>query len=319
MNVSAGAKVLEAALAEKKAFVLDRLANYRKASHFTFRKNRALGVKAAQNGSWPTPLRDWGMWRGFQRYFNAQLHKTTDLDPSKTYLFGYHPHGIMPAAAWLTFGTNATGFSKAFPGIVPVRMLTLGFNFRIPILREYLLLHGVCDVSRWSCINLLRSGTSIAIAIGGGSESLYCAPGTHEIILKRRKGFIKVALQTGASLVPVYSFGETDCFNTLNRLPFNSPVRRFQRKMEKAWGWTWPIGWGTGVFLPIGILPYPADLNTVVGAPIDVPRFEGDLNSAEFRALVDKYHQVYTEALLALFKEHKGKFAPSEGDLTVVE
>ena len=41
-------------------------------------------------------------------------------------------------------------------------------------------------------------------------------------------------------------------------------------------GWTWPIGWGTGVFLPVGILPYPADLNTVVGAPIDVPRFEGE-------------------------------------------
>ena len=47
MNVSAGAKVLEAALAEKKAFVLDRLANYRKASHFTFRKNRALRQRLA--------------------------------------------------------------------------------------------------------------------------------------------------------------------------------------------------------------------------------------------------------------------------------
>lgn len=45
------------------------------------------------------------------------------------------------------------------------------------------------------------------------------------------------APQTGASLVPVYLFGETDVYMTLNHyLPFDSAVRRFQRNMEKAWG-----------------------------------------------------------------------------------
>lgn len=46
--------------------------------------------------------------------------------------------------AWLTFATHALGFNKLFPGVDP-RVLTLSLNFHGPILREYLLLHGVCE------------------------------------------------------------------------------------------------------------------------------------------------------------------------------
>lgn len=33
-------------------------------------------------------------------------------------------------------------------------------------------------------------------------------------VLRNRKGFVRLALQTGASLVPVLSYGETDTFHT---------------------------------------------------------------------------------------------------------
>jgi 2-acylglycerol O-acyltransferase 2 len=38
-------------------------------------------------------------------------------------------------------------------------------------------------------------------------------------ILKRRKGFARIAVQTGASLVPVFAFGETDLFETFLAKP----------------------------------------------------------------------------------------------------
>ena len=54
------------------------------------------------------------------------------------------------------------------------------------------------------------------IVVGGAEEALDAHPGHHILTLKKRKGFIKMALQTGADLVPCYSFGENDLFVRLD-------------------------------------------------------------------------------------------------------
>ena len=46
--------------------------------------------------------------------------------------------------------------------------------------------------------------------VGGAPEALLAKPGKPEIILNARKGFIKLALQLGTDLVPVFGFGEND-------------------------------------------------------------------------------------------------------------
>ena len=56
-------------------------------------------------------------WEYFRDYFQARLIKTKRLDPKRNYILGYHPHGIMCAGAWVNFATEATGFSRLFPGI----------------------------------------------------------------------------------------------------------------------------------------------------------------------------------------------------------
>lgn len=113
--------------------------------------------------------------------------------------------------ALATFATESTGFSTAFPGIRP-HLLTLASNFHVPLYRDILLALGVCSVSRASCANILRegNGNAICIVVGGAAESLSAHPGTADLTLRRRLGFIKLALQYGADLVPVFSFGEND-------------------------------------------------------------------------------------------------------------
>lgn len=56
--------------------------------------------------------------------------------------------------------------------------------------------------------------------VGGAAESLSAHPGTADLTLKRRKGFIKLAIRQGADLVPVFSFGEND-------VRFRTTINRF--------------------------------------------------------------------------------------------
>jgi 2-acylglycerol O-acyltransferase 2 len=85
------------------------------------------------------------------------LHRSQELPPTRKYIFGYHPHGIISHGAFAAFGTEALGFSQLFPGITNT-LLTLDSNFRIPIYRDYALALGLASVSRESCENLLSKG-----------------------------------------------------------------------------------------------------------------------------------------------------------------
>lgn len=51
-------------------------------------------------------------------------------------------------------------------------------------------------------------GSAITIVVGGAEESLHARPGVLELVLKKRHGFIHMAIETGSLLVPMLSFGE---------------------------------------------------------------------------------------------------------------
>jgi len=64
------------------------------------------------------------------------LVKTAELDPSKGYVFGFHPHGIISMSAFIAFATEGLNVSKVFPGeqahqsrlVVPALCLSLSRN-----------------------------------------------------------------------------------------------------------------------------------------------------------------------------------------------
>ncbi|XP_069828992.1 diacylglycerol O-acyltransferase 2 [Dendropsophus ebraccatus] len=127
--------------------------------------------KGGRRSSW---VRNWAMWRYFRDYFPIRLVKTHNLLPSRNYIFGYHPHGIMCLGGFCNFGTEATGVSKKFPGIKPY-LATLAGNFRLPVLRDYLMSGGICPVNRDTIDYILSkngTGNAVVIVVGGaGLES----------------------------------------------------------------------------------------------------------------------------------------------------
>lgn len=176
--------------------------------------------------------------------------------------------------AWVNFITEANDFSKVFPGI-RLRVCTLETNFKFPFYRELLLSLGLVSVSRKSCLWILgkdhgaNGPNACLIVVGGASEALLARPRTNDLIIKRRLGFIKMALITGASLVPVMSFGENDLFDQIPNPP-GSAILQVQTRLKQLMSFSLPLFHGRGVFTyNYGLMPFRAKITSVVGNPIE--------------------------------------------------
>jgi 2-acylglycerol O-acyltransferase 2 len=261
-------------------------------------------------------LRASSIWSLFASYFPARLHRSAELSPTRKYIFGYHPHGIISHGAFAAFATEALGFSQLFPGITN-SLLTLDSNFRIPIYREYGLAMGLASVSRESCENILSRGgingegmgRAITIVVGGARESLEARPGAMRLVLGRRYGFIKMALRTGADLVPVLAFGENDLYDQFS-VEAHPHIQKLQLLVKKFMGFTVPLFHARGVFnYDVGLLPYRRPLNVVVGRPIMVTQNRKPSNEE-----IEKLHKRYCEELLRLWDLWKDDFAAERAE-----
>uniref|UniRef100_A0A670XWM7 Acyltransferase n=1 Tax=Pseudonaja textilis TaxID=8673 RepID=A0A670XWM7_PSETE len=255
---------------------------------------------------WDTPsqggrrfscVRNCTLWRYMKDYFPITLVKTVDLDPCKNYLFGFHPHGILVAGAFVNFCTEATGFSKLFPGLTP-HMMMLNLWFRAPFFRDYLMSGGLIPSDKESGSYLLRKkegGNIVIIAVGGAQEALDARPGAYTLLLKNRKGFVRTAL------VPVFSFGENELFDQVEN-PKGSWLRWTQECLQKIMGISLPLFHARGIFqYTFGVIPYRKPIYTV-GKPSVTKKHNPSQDE------VDKLHKSYLEALCKLFEENKLKY-----------
>eukprot|EP00929_Paragymnodinium_shiwhaense_P013301 TRINITY_DN12116_c0_g2_i1.p1 TRINITY_DN12116_c0_g2~~TRINITY_DN12116_c0_g2_i1.p1 ORF type:complete len:358 (+),score=33.06 TRINITY_DN12116_c0_g2_i1:108-1076(+) len=260
-------------------------------------------------------LRNSWVWRcSLRDSVGIHLIPTVKLKPDDgPYIFVCHPHGIIGVAPMSHFGTNVTNFEETFPG-VPVHLLGHNAIFRIPFFREWCLLHGHATVEKQCCLKLLRDGHSIAIAPGGAKESLECLPGTMRLLLRTRKGFCRLAMDTGASILPVLSFGENELYSTV-QFQKGSRARRIQEALQRRLGFALPVFCGRP-WLPL--MPQRKPIVTFVGAPVRAQPLPDYATPADKEKAVEALHWQYCEALRALFEAHKAKYGLAEADLELV-
>ncbi|CAH1396907.1 unnamed protein product [Nezara viridula] len=259
-------------------------------------------------------LRELPHFKYLRDYFPLELVKTANLDPKKNYLFCNHPHGLLSTASFINFCLGTSPRTELFPGL-NFFMTSLDVNLKYPLLRDYAMSYGLISSSKRTLKYLLNDsikGNVVILMIGGAEEVIYTIPGKNKLILKKRKGFIKLALNVGCCLVPVFHFGENDLF---------------QLKEPKPGTWLYTVQqWikmktGAVMALPMGqyglfCVPKSVPLTTVVGKPIHMPKV-----AEPTQEQVDHYHAVYTEALVKLFEEHKYKYMkdPENSHLEIVE
>ncbi|KAL3081371.1 hypothetical protein niasHT_039848 [Heterodera trifolii] len=261
---------------------------------------------------------NWSIWTDLANFFPIEVIKTAEIPPDRNYIFSAHPHGILGTSSTILFSTNGLNFRRLFPGI-KMHPVTLGMNFWIPFRREFILALRIISSDRESInyvLSLPKEGNAVGMAPGGAAEALEAHPGSHRLILANRKGFIKLAIQNGASIVPVYHFGETDLYNQVNNSD-GSLIRKIQRSLKASKWPTFPLAYGQNelaavlsdewcaklpTWLRRGLMPYRRRIVTIVGAPMDVEKV-----STPSDELVNKVHAEYCARLRELFNAHKVK------------
>jgi 2-acylglycerol O-acyltransferase 2 len=158
-------------------------------------------------------------------------------------------------------------------------------------------------------------GRAITIVVGGARESLDAEPYSLRLVLRRRKGFVKMALRTGADLVPVLAFGENDLYDQVT--PHSHPkIHKIQLLMKKLLGFTVPLFHARGIFnYDVGLMPYRRPLNVVVGRPLKVTQ---SLKPSQEE--IDTLHEKYVTELERLWDTWKDDFAKDrKAELEILE
>lgn len=265
--------------------------------------------RGGRSERWSRWLRNCAWVRYVCDYFPLKLVKTADLDPSKSYLFCGFPHGILSTGIFGAFGTDVLNCRKLFPGL-DFRTVILDQHFKVPLFREYAYLSNTISSNAESLNYSISTkpeepftGKATILIVGGASEALECKPGGYRLLVKKRKGFVKIALRHGTPLVPVFSFGETDIYDQVYG-PEGSRLRRIQNYIRKVIGIAPIILIGRGFFqYSFGLIPQRKPITVVVGSPLELPKIPEPT-----REQIDEYHEKFIEKLVDLFETNKHKY-----------
>lgn len=220
------------------------------------------------------------------------------------------------SGSFANFCTNYSKWRTLFPGIRS-KLITLGSHMYAPLFREVALSLGMATSSA-KCLGRLLTQSNdpkdpanadgftsngVCLLVGGAEEALYAHRNSYKIVLNRRKGFVRLALQAGAPIVPVFSFGETGVFDQASNPP-GSFIRKCQELIKKYTGIA-PILFNGRGFLQynFGIIPKRCPITQVVGAPIEVTQTENPTDEE-----VERIHSEFTKALIELFEANKVKY-----------
>jgi 2-acylglycerol O-acyltransferase 2 len=273
------------------------------------------------------------LWEPFARMKPVTVVKLAAdsfYSPHRKYMFCFHPHGIL----FLGPATVVFNIEKYLPGL-KVNHLMSTSCFIAPMFRQFCIWIGGIPVTKEAAREAASKGNSLSLVPGGLAEMLLADPRprlldkvelekaisfetkantvgepgetkkelsnsrprkTVALYLQNRKGFVRLAVELGLDLVPVFTFGELENYHQMRLgLRWRMKVSR----MIKI-----PLIFLYGKF---GLIPFSEPMAVVFGKPI---RTEQDTNPSA--AVIDFYHRKYLEALGAIFEENKAKYGHAD-------
>ncbi|KAH8946232.1 hypothetical protein BDL97_12G083100 [Sphagnum fallax] len=210
----------------------------------------------------------------------------TPFPQDKAYIFAIHPHGRM-------FYANAL-FSQVHEiWREPIKLVqgdlfqtAAGGFFQVPFARNWFYMIGIIPADKHLIVDKLRKKNHVTIAVGGVREVLLGTQDDADVLyLKKRRGFLHIAMDEKVGVVPVYAFNENQLFRHDSKafLKFWENVNRYYKI---------GVPFMRGYFnLP---MPYRKELLIAIGDP---------LFAKEGESIVE-FQERYIQALKQLFDQY---------------
>lgn len=252
----------------------------------------------------PKQCYDFGAWVAQRavEYFHLKmiLVDAEAVRTCGTAIVAIEPHDILPLS-YIAFNpvVNALPGHKFWGGVT-------SFCFFLPFLKHVYTWVAAAPVDKKTIISLIDEQISPIICPGGIQEVILIERDDECVLyLNNRLGFVKLAMQRGVPIIPVFSFGLRKTYDSW--LPRHPWIRKLGRK----------LGFLPLIFFGMWGLPFspgkPVDYTLVVGEPIKVPR-TADPTVEDIR----KYHAQYVAALESIFETNKTNCGMGDVTLRIV-
>jgi 2-acylglycerol O-acyltransferase 2 len=231
-------------------------------------------------------------WKYVLNTYHPQYYKrckvifeeSTPNEADRPTFYAIHPHGAF-----------CLGWSVLFASYVMenVRFCFSPALYFSPFFKLFCRITGKPGkADKASMIGYMKRGENLALPPGGFEEATLLCSTVDRVYIKKRVGFVKLCLQHGYNIVPVYCFGERSTYKNIQgfwnmRLGMNNM------------GVPAILIWGASFF---PLMPRrPSDgLYIVAGKPLSCPKIEKPT-----RDEVKLWHDKYIAALVQIFEENK--------------